>query len=39
LQLLEFCFREVEMVRITYSREEKGEELVATSIYLPYDSD
>jgi hypothetical protein len=39
LLLLEFCSRDVAMVRILYSSEGNQRELTVTSACLPYDSD
>jgi hypothetical protein len=39
LLLLEFCSRDVAMVRILYSTEGNQRELILTLAYLPYDSD
>jgi hypothetical protein len=39
LPLLEFCSRDVAMVRILYSTEGNQRELIVTAAYLRYDSD
>jgi hypothetical protein len=39
LLLLEFCSRDVTVVRMTYSRGRNKKEFAVTSAYLPYDSE
>jgi hypothetical protein len=39
LPLLEFCSRDVAIVRILYSSERNQREFIVTLVHLPYDSD
>jgi hypothetical protein len=39
LPLLEFCYRDATMVRVTYTYGGGSKELIVTSAYVPYDAD